>query len=229
MRLTAGACVFDAYGTLLDLASAIAPCQDVLGEKAQAVGELWRRRQLEYSWLRSLMGRHRDFEGLTADALDYALEAHGVADPAIRDRLLGAYRGLRPYPEVATVLRTLREGGLRCLVLSNGTPDMLAAGFESAGLEELLDGVLSVEQAGLFKPSPEVYRLAVGQLGLPPGEIVFVSSNGWDAHGAACFGFQTVWVNRGGAPPERLPGQLAFTLEDLSGLPALLGLASPSP
>lgn len=224
MSLAVRACVFDAYGTLLDLASALAPCQEALGARALAVGELWRRRQLEYSWLRSLMGRHRDFESLTADALDYALEANGVADRQVRDRLLAAYRELRPYPEVAGVLHRLRAAGLRCLVLSNGTPEMLAAGLESAGLDSLLDGVLSVEQAGVFKPSPEVYRLAVGQLGLPAQEIAFLSSNGWDAHGAASFGFRTVWINRAGAPRERLPGELAATLSDLSGLPRLLDL-----
>lgn len=228
MSLAVRACVFDAYGTLLDLASAVAPFRAQLGPRAEAVADLWRRRQLEYSWLRTLTGHHRDFEALTADALDFALEASSIDDSGLRDGLLAAFRTLRPYPEVGEVLRRLRRNGLPCVVLSNGTPAMLAAGFESAGLTGLLDDILSVEAAGAFKPAPAVYRLATARLGLPAGEIAFLSSNGWDAHGAACFGLHSVWVNRAGAPAERLPGELAGTLHDLSGLPALLGPAATS-
>ena len=169
------------------------------------------------------MGRHADFWQVTGDALDHALARTGV-DPAVRAPLLQAYLTLDAYPEVPEVLRRLRAGGLKTAILSNGEPEMLAAGARSAGIDGLLDAILSVEEVGIFKPEPRVYRLAVERLGVAADAIAFQSSNAWDVHGAACFGLRPVWINRFGAPPERLPGAAEHELQDLTGLPALLGL-----
>lgn len=219
------ACVFDAYGTLFDVHSAAARCRDALGDRADRLSALWRQKQLEYTWLRSLMGRHADFAQVTAEALDYALAAVGSADPDLRRRLLDMYRRLDAFGEVPEVLGRLRRAGLPTAILSNGSPAMLDSAVGSARLGDLLDTVLSVESVGIYKPHPSVYRLAVDRLGVPAGRICFLSSNGWDAAGAAQFGFRVVWVNRYGQPPERLPAGPEALLEDLSGLPALLGHA----
>lgn len=218
------ACVFDAYGTLFDVHSAVARRKEEIGPKADSLSQLWRTKQLEYTWLRALMGRHADFWQVTGDALDYALAAHELDPGPIRKPLMEAYRALDAYPEVPEVLGKLRAGGLRIAVLSNGEPDMLAAGAQSAGIEYLLDLVLSIEDVAIYKPHRQAYQLALDRLGLRPHEIAFQSSNAWDVHGAATFGLHAVWVNRRGAPPERLPGSPAAELTDLSGLPDLLGL-----
>jgi 2-haloacid dehalogenase len=217
------AMVFDAYGTLFDLASAVRDEEAALGETGRRLGELWRRKQLEYAWLRSLMGRHADFWQVTVDSLDYALEACGLPDAGLRQRLLAAYRNLDAYPEAPACLDALRAAGLRTAILSNGEPAMLQEAVTAAGLSERLDHVLSVEAVGVFKPDPRVYRSAAVALGVEAGRIGFVSSNGWDAHGAAAFGFTTWWVNRAGLPGERLPWHLAGELRDLSGLARLAG------
>jgi 2-haloacid dehalogenase len=218
-----GACVFDAYGTLFDVHSAVARLRLRVGAQADALSQLWRAKQLEYTWLRALMGRHADFWQVTGDALDYALARTGV-DPAVREPLMQAYLALDAYPEVPDVLRRLRAGGLRTAILSNGEPGMLAAGARSAGIDGLLDAILSVEDVGIFKPHPRVYQLAVDRLGVPADRIAFQSSNAWDVSGAATFGLRAVWINRLGMPPERLPGAAEHELRDLSGLLALLGL-----
>jgi 2-haloacid dehalogenase len=218
------ACVFDAYGTLLDFASAVEPSRARLGGRADALNALWRTKQLEYTWLRSLMRRHADFWQVTGEALDFALEHLGLDEPGLRDGLLAAYRRLTPFPEVRPMLERLQAAGLPRVILSNGSPAMLAAGVESAGLAPLLDAVLSVESVGVYKPDPRVYALAADHLGQPPDRIAFLSSNAWDVAGAACFGFRVVWVNRAGAPRERLPGLPAAEIAELSALPALLGL-----
>ena len=220
------ACVFDAYGTLFDLGSAVARERGRLGDaRADELSRIWRTKQLEYTWLRSLMGHHADFWRVTGDGLDHALDALGLAaDDGLRDALMQAYLRLDAYPEVPAVLRRLRAARLPCAILANGSPTMLDAGVGSAGLGDLLDAVLSVESVGVFKPHPSVYRLAVDRLGVRPDEIAFQSSNAWDVHGAAAFGFRCVWVNRGGARPERLPGAALAELHDLGGLPDLLGV-----
>jgi 2-haloacid dehalogenase len=217
------ACVFDAYGTLFDVHSAVARLRAQVGEQADALSQLWRTKQLEYTWLRALMGRHVDFWQVTGDALDYALARTDV-DPAVREPLMQAYLSLDAYPEVPDVLRRLRAGGLETAILSNGEPAMLEAGAKSAAIEDLLDAILSVEEVGIFKPHPEVYQLAVDRLGVRADQIAFQSSNAWDVSGAAAFGLRAVWINRLGLPPERLPGAAEHELPDLSGLPALLGL-----
>ncbi len=218
------ACVFDAYGTLFDLTSAARRCADALGDKAEALGALWRTRQLEYSWLRSLMGAHADFWQVTGESLDYALAVLGIADAALRARLMDAFLHIQAYPDAVTVLDALKRARRPAAILSNGSPRMLSAAVESARLGHLLDHVLSVEEAGIYKPHPRVYELAVRRLGVAAEHICFVSSNGWDAAGAAQFGFKAVWANRAGAPRERLPGEPAAELSGLDRLPALLGI-----
>jgi len=218
------ACVFDAYGTLFDVHSAVGRLKPQIGEKADTLSELWRTRQLQYTWLRALMGRHVDFWRITGDALDYALAATGVDPGPIREPLMQAYLALDAYPEVPDVLRRLRGGGLKTAILSNGEPKMLQSGANSAGIDDLLDAILTVEEVGVFKPHPRVYQVAVDRLGVRPDEIAFQSSNAWDVNGAATFGLRPVWINRAGAPPERLPGDAEHELRDLSGLPDLLGV-----
>ena len=216
------ACVFDAYGTLFDVHSAVGRLRPQIGAQADELSQLWRAKQLEYSWLRALMGRHADFWQVTGDALDYALARTGVG-ASVREPLMRAYLTLEAYPEVVDVLRRLRAAGLKLAILSNGEPAMLAAAVDNAGIGALLDAVLSVEEVGVYKPDPRVYRLAVDRLSLRPDQVAFQSSNAWDVHGAASFGLRPVWINRFGAPAERLPGAAEHALRDLSGLPGLLG------
>ncbi len=220
------ACVFDAYGTLLDVFSVASGVRKAIGDKADMVTTTWRQKQLEYSWLRSLMNAHADFWQVTREALDFALSAAGNDDPALRDDLLPLYLSLTPYPEVKTVLSTLKQAGLQRAILSNGTPGMLDAAAKSAGLTELLDDVLSVEEVGVYKPAPAVYQIVVDRLGHAPNEMCFMSSNAWDAAGAAYFGFHVIWVNRFGQVRERLPGSPAHEVTSLEALPALLGLSA---
>ena len=203
-----GACVFDAYGTLFDVHSAVGRAGKTLGDKADSVSALWRQKQLEYTWLRSLMGAHADFWQVTGDGLTYALAAHSVEDSALHTQLMNQYLSLDAYPDVADCLGRLRDGGKKTAILSNGTPKMLHAAIESAGLGEQLDLALSIEDVGIYKPDRRVYRLAVDRLAIEGKRICFVSTNAWDANGAANFGFRVAWMNRFGKQPERLPGEL---------------------
>ena len=216
------ACVFDAYGTLFDFASAAAACADVLGGNAAAVTALWRDKQLQYTWLRGLQGRHADFWQVTGEALDFTLETLGLAEPQVRDRLMSLYRRLECFPEVPQVLRQLKEAGFVTAILSNGSPAMLAGAVAGAGLRGLLDHTLSVEDVGIFKPHPSVYQLAVDRLGLPAAAISFQSSNAWDAYAASAFGMRVVWCNRYGQRRERLPGAPDREIRSLAELPPLL-------
>ena len=226
--LPIAAVCFDAYGTLLDVHSALAR---VMAERslpldppaAQALSSLWRDKQLAYTWLRNSMRRHADFAVVTAEALDHALAASGLdGDAGLRTALLDAYRSLDPYPEVPTVLARLRTLGVPTAVLSNGTPEMLAQGLAAAEIARHLEPVLSVEALGVFKPAPEVYALATRHFAAPAAQILFISANGWDVHGAASFGCTVIHLNRQGAAAERLPGRPAHTLADLRPLPELL-------
>src|SRR5262245_54027392 len=219
------ACVFDAYGTLFDFASAARRNRDLLGPKADALTALWRDKQLQYTWLRATQGRHADFWQVTGDALDFALEGLGLAAPGLRDRLMNLYLTLNPFPEAPDVLRRVKRAGLRVAILSHRSPAMLAPLVESAGLADVFDAVLSVEEAGVYKPHPKVYRLAVERLGVPASAITFQSSNAWDAYAASAFGMKVVWCNRYGQPRERLPGAPDFEIPTLEGLPALVGIA----
>lgn len=215
-------CVFDAYGTLFDVHAAVARHVAALGAEAAALSATWRERQLAYAWLRSMMGHHQDFWAVTGDALDFALERHGIHDSDLRERLLGAYWECAAYPEVGAVLARLRDDGHRLAILSNGAPAMLEAAIRSAGLTGLFEAALSVEDVGVFKPAGATYGLVGARMGVAPASVCFVSSNGWDAHAGAAFGFRSVWVNRHGLPWERLPGRPAAVVDSLADLPNLL-------
>src|SRR5437016_5054299 len=184
------ACVFDAYGTLFDYASAAAGSRDLLGDKAERLTALWRDKQLQYSWLRAIQGRHAGFWQVTGDALDYALEALELEDDALRQRLMGLYLTLAVFPEVPEVLRRLKTVGLATAILSNGSPAMLGAAVDGAGIGGLLDAVLSVEEVGVYKPHSKVYQLALDQVGVAASMILFVSSNAWGAFAASAFGMR---------------------------------------
>jgi 2-haloacid dehalogenase len=225
------AAVFDAYGTLFDVAAAArrlaaSPGREDFAAVWQQVARGWRLKQLQYTWLRAVTGAHADFWDVTGDGLDWALETAGLAgDPALREELMGFYRRLDAYPEVADMLGRLRAGGTATAILSNGSPEMLAEAVSSAGIGDLLDAVLSVEAVGVFKPARAVYDLVGAAFGSEPGEVLFVSSNGWDAAAGTGYGFRTVWVNRAGEPEERLPWRPHWVRPDLSAVPELAGVS----
>jgi 2-haloacid dehalogenase len=217
------ACVFDAYGTLFDVHSPVARLAPEIGPKADELSQLWRRKQLEYTWLRSLTGAHADFWHVTGDALDYALKVHAIDDPGLKDELLSLYLTLDAYPDAQPALQAVRAKGLRTAILSNGSPAMLDSAVRHAGLGKLLDFVLSVEDVGIYKPSRRVYRHAMHKLVLHEAPaICFVSANPWDAQGAAQFGFQAVRIDRFGLPDDNIPGKPAATVTSLSELTGLL-------
>ena len=218
-----GACVFDAYGTLFDVDAAARHCRSELGDKWQPLAETWRLKQLQYTWLRSVMGRHVDFWRVTGDALDYATDSLGLDDDALRDRLMDLYLALDAYPEVKRVLAQLKSAGMKTAILSNGTPDMLEAAVSNADIAGLLDAVLSVEEVGVFKPHPNVYRMGEDRLGLPAGRMSFQSSNAWDAAAASAFGYRVIWVNRFGQARERIPDPPHAEIETLEELPGIVG------
>lgn len=217
------ACIFDAYGTLFDYRSAASRCRDVLGENFDQVNALWREKQLQYSWLRAIQGRHVDFWQVTGEALDFALDTAAIADSTVRDRLMAMYLKLDAFPEVPDMLKRLNVAGLKTAILSNGSPEMLDAAVRNAGIGSLLDAVLSVEAVGVYKPHPKVYQYAIDQLGIKPGEIAFQSSNAWDAHAASLCGMRVIWCNRYRQRPERLPGLPDFEIASLAELPDLVG------
>lgn len=208
--------IFDAYGTLFDVAGA-ARAHAAVAAHWQALAEDWRRKQLEYTWLRRIMEAHADFRTVTAEALDWALEAQGLP-PTLHPDLMALYDRLPAYPEVPEVLRSLATRGHRLAILSNGTPDMLASAVDAAGLGGLFEAVVSVEEIGCYKPDARVYALACARMGCTATDVTFASSNGWDIAGAARFGYQTCWINRARAPRDRLPAGPAHILPDLSGL-----------
>lgn len=221
-------CVFDAYGTLFDVtaaarAAAAEPGREALAEKAGELANIWRLKQLQYTWLRAVSDAHTDFWDVTQDGLDFALEATGLTDPELRERLLALYWELSAYPEVPDMLADLKSDGLSTAILSNGSPDMLKGAVDSAGVAEFLDAVLSVEDVGVFKPHKSVYDLVGKRFQSDPKEVLFVSSNGWDAAAAAGYGFTTLWVNRAGDPVDRLPWRPDHIAADLTGIPQLAG------
>lgn len=217
------ACVFDAYGTLFDFAAAARSCTDVLGDKAPALTAVWRDKQLQYTWLRSLQHHHVDLWQITGDSLDYALDTLGLTDPALRTRLMELYRTLDVFPEVPETLRRLRAAGLKTAILSNGSPSMLETAVAGNRIEGLLDAVISVEEVGVFKPDPRVYQRALDRLGITATEASFQSSNSWDAYAASAFGMRVVWCNRYAQKAERLPGQPDHIVSTLADLPELVG------
>jgi 2-haloacid dehalogenase len=218
------AVLFDAYGTLLDVHSAVARLAPRVGPQAGAVSALWRQRQLEYTWILSATGEYEPFDILTARALDFALATHGIADTGLRADLLDAYRALDAHHDALACLAPLRAAGLGTAILSNGEPRMLDAAVGAAGLRPHLDAVLSVDSLRRYKPHSEVYALGTAHFGLEAGEIGFISSNPWDAHGARRFGFRVFWANRSGQPVEYALDAHATVMPGLAPLPGLLGL-----
>ena len=213
--------IFDAYGTLFDVHAAVRRYADRIGPDGARLSAIWREKQLEYSWVRALSGRYRDFWQLTEAALDTAFALVPSVDRAWRDDLLAAYSRLDCYPEVPAVLRTLSEGGARLAILSNGSPAMLEGAVDAAGIGKLLDAVLSVDTLRTYKPHPDVYDLVTGHFRTFPDAVSFQSSNRWDIAGATAFGFRTVWINRAGMPDEYADIAPAAVLSSLEGLPAL--------
>jgi 2-haloacid dehalogenase len=211
--------VFDAYGTLLDVHSAVRRLAGRIGPQAAALSELWRAKQLEYCWVRTLAGApFRDFEALTREALDHALARFPAEDGTVRDGLLAAYERLDAFPEAAAALNEMRRRGGRTAILSNGTSAMLARALEASGLAPLIDRTLSVDAARRFKTAPEAYRLVTAATGCAPSEVSFYSSNRWDIAGAAMAGFRAVWINRPGDPeeyPDCPPDRVVRSLEEL--------------
>lgn len=223
-------CIFDAYGTLFDVSAAARqaarePAFAHFAESWPAVAELWRQKQLQYTWLRAISQAHDDFWRVTQDGLDWALEKTGHdGDAALRARLLALYWELQCYVEVPQMLSALKSGGLATAILSNGSPEMLDGAVKSAGISDVLDDVLSVETVGVFKPDAQVYDLVAQRFGCDKDEVLFCSSNGWDAGCATGYGFETVWVNRAQDPVDRLPWRPSHLLPDLSRVPQLAGL-----
>jgi 2-haloacid dehalogenase len=202
-------------------------CAAGLGTRAEALAHRWRDKQLQYTWLRSLQARYVDFEQVTADALDYALDSLAIANPDLRDELLELYSSLPPFADARPTLEELHTMGVRSMILSNGTAAMLDRTVRAAKLEHLVSGVLSVDRIGIYKPDSRVYQMAVDALGVSPDRIVFVSANGWDAYAGAAFGFRGVWCNRAGAPIERLPGVPDRQILSLHELAPLLCAGMP--
>ena len=218
------AVIFDAYGTLLDVHAAMARHADRLGPNWRQISADWRAKQVEYAWVRTMVGpaHHRDFWRLTQEALEVVAEVHGVTDVGLKADILAAYRRLDAYPEVPEMLRALKAKGLSCAILSNGEPEMLHDAVTAAEIAPLLDAVLSVESVRVFKPDPRVYRLAARRFHLAPREMGFVSSNTWDAFGAYELGFRAIRINRGGGPDEYGMRGHVPELADLAALPDLL-------
>ena len=223
-------CVFDAYGTLFDVAAAARqaasePAFENIKDTWPQLAEHWRLKQLQYTWLRAITDAHADFWEVTQDGLDWALDKMGVAgDAALRDRLLALYWELQAYPEVPAMLKALKGAGLNTAILSNGSPDMLDGAVKSAGIADVLDDSLSVQSVGIFKPDARVYDLVGQRFNCAKNEVLFVSSNGWDAAGASGYGFTTAWVNRAGDPMDRLPWKPQHVLSDLTDIPKLAGV-----
>ncbi|MEZ5841741.1 MAG: haloacid dehalogenase type II [Hyphomicrobiales bacterium] len=219
--MTFSAYVFDAYGTLFDVHAAVRRHAEAVGPDGPLLSDIWRTKQLEYSWVRSLMGRYRDFWQLTEDALDFAFDKVPGADRGTRDQLLEAYRRLDTYPEVVRVLRTLKDRGMRLAILSNGSPAMLASAVASNGLDTLLDDVFSVDELRTYKTDERVYEMVTTRYRIFPEAVSFQSSNRFDVAGASAYGFRTVWINRTGLPDEYKDLPPAAVLNSLDGLIAL--------
>ena len=213
--------VFDAYGTLFDVHAAIARHRAAAGPDADRFSELWRTKQLEYTWTMTLAGRYLDFWTLTERALDYCFARIGSVDRALQPKLLEAYLSLDAFADARPALAQLKDRGLRLAILSNGAPRMLTAAVNASGLGEMLDSVLSVDAVRMYKPRPEVYALVTGHFKVAPHDVAFVSSNRWDVMGAAAFGFHPIWVNRARVPEEYAEQPPDRVVHELSALPSL--------
>ena len=189
------AIIFDAYGTLFDVNSAAEKCKDKIGDKWEHFANFWRTTQLEYTWLRSLMGRHKDFWQITEDSLDKSMKAFNI-DPSMKDELLNLYKVLSPFKEVPETLKKLKEKNFKLAILSNGTPSLLSELVKSNNLNDLFDDLFSIEKVGIYKPNSKVYEIPLNKYRIEKNEVAFLSANTWDVSGAGNYGFNSIWVNR---------------------------------
>ena len=211
------AIIFDAYGTLFDVNSAAEKCKDKIGDKWESFANFWRTTQLEYTWLRSLMNRHKDFWEITEESLDKSMKTYQI-NPSMKDELLNLYKILSPFKEVHETLKILKKKKLKLAILSNGTPSLLNELVKRNNLENLFDDIFSIEEVGMYKPSSKVYDIPVKKYKIKKNEIVFLSANTWDVSGGGNYGYQAIWVNRNKNIFDNLDYKPRFEIKDLSGL-----------
>ena len=211
------AIIFDAYGTLFDVNSAAEKCKDKIGDKWERFANFWRTTQLEYTWLRSLMDRHKDFWQITEDRLDKSMKAFDI-DPSMRNELLNLYKVLSPFEEVPETLKTLKEKKFKLAILSNGTPSLLNELVKSNRLDNLFDDIFSIEQVGVYKPSSRVYDMPIKKYNINKSEVAFLSANTWDVSGGGNYGYQSIWVNRNNNIFDNLDFKPKYQITDLNKL-----------
>ena len=211
------ACVFDAYGTLFDVNSAAAKCKKKLGNRWESFANAWRTTQLEYTWLRSLMKKHKNFWEITEDSLDHAMETFKIKRE-MRSELLNLYKELNPYPEVKECLEGLKSKKIKIAILSNGTPDLLKGLVESNNIQNYFDNIMSIESVGIYKPDSKVYEMPIKKYDCKPENICFMSSNTWDVSGGGVFGYNAVWVNRFNKVFDKLSYKPQFVINNLNQL-----------
>ena len=211
------AIIFDAYGTLFDVNSAAEKCKDKIGDKWESFANFWRTTQLEYTWLRSLMKRHKDFWQITEDSLDKSIKVFNI-DPSMRNELLNLYKILSPYKEVPETLKTLKEKKFKLAILSNGTPSLLNELVKSNHLDNLFDDIFSIEQVGVYKPSSRVYDMPIKKYNINKSEVAFLSANTWDVSGGGNYGYQSIWVNRNNNIFDNLDFRPKYQITDLNKL-----------
>ena len=215
------AIIFDAYGTLFDVNSAAEKCKDKIGEKWERFANFWRTTQLEYTWLRSLMDRHKDFWQVTEDSLDKSIKVFDI-DPSMRNELLNLYKVLSPFEEVPETIKTLKEKKFKLAILSNGTPSLLDELVKSNNLDNLFDDIFSIEQVGVYKPSSRVYDIPIKKYNINKSEIAFLSANTWDVSGGGNYGYQSIWVNRNNTIFDNLDFKPKYQITDLNKLTQLV-------
>ena len=211
------AIIFDAYGTLFDVNSAAEKCKDKIGDKWEGFANHWRTTQLEYTWLRSLMKRHKDFWKVTEDSLDKSMKAYDI-DSSMRNELLDLYKILSPFKEVPEVLKSLKEKNFKLAILSNGTPTLLNELVKSNNLENIFDDIFSIEEVGVYKPDSKVYDLPINQYQIQKNEVVFLSANTWDVSGGGNYGYNSIWVNRNDNIFDNLDYQPKLEIKNLKDL-----------
>ncbi|WP_440921298.1 haloacid dehalogenase type II [Candidatus Pelagibacter sp.] len=215
------AIIFDAYGTLFDVNSAAEKCKDKIGDKWESFANFWRTTQLEYTWLRSLMDRHKNFWQVTEDSLDKSMKVFDI-DPSMRNELLNLYKILSPYREVPGTLKALKEKKFKLAILSNGTPSLLDQLVKSNHLDNLFDDIFSIEQVGIYKPSSRVYDMPIKKYNISKSEVAFLSANTWDVSGGGNYGYQSIWVNRNNNIFDNLDFKPKYQITDLKKLIQLL-------
>ena len=215
------AIIFDAYGTLFDVNSAAEKCKDKIGDKWESFANFWRTTQLEYTWLRSLMKRHKDFWQITEDSLDKSMKAFSI-DPSMKNELMNLYKVLSPFKEVPETLKKLKGKNFKLAILSNGTPSLLGELVKSNNLDELFDDIFSIEEVGIYKPDSRVYDLPIKKYKIKNSEVMFLSANTWDVSGGGNYGYQSIWVNRNNNIFDNLDFNPSNQIKDLTELVNLI-------